>query len=319
MSQVSASAGVVSPTPRAKAAASLFIVFSPFRWLACPAINSDLWLHIVDKLSLFRKLSQEIFPAPEETGILNTPPRPRQAELLPLGPDAVIVRFALAAGAQVSGAVQAFSEAARQAAIQGVREVTASLNSVLVRFERRMTSREAIMAALDELLGAEDWLNAPLPEPRRRWRVPALFGGRHGPQLAEAAGLAGVSEARAVREIAGAELRVLAIGFAPGQPYLGLLPENWDFPRQSHLTPEVPAGAVTVAVRQIVLFANASKTGWRQVGLSAFRPFWPERAEPFLLRQGDALRFEPVSENEMDALLANASDGLGGARCEVLG
>ena len=132
-----------------------------------------------------------------------------------------------------------------------------------------------------------------------------------------AAALAGVTEAQALRDLTQTELRVLAIGFAPGQPYIGRLPEAWEIPRQPQLTPSVPAGALVVALRQLVLFGNVSTTGWRQIGLCAFRPFKIDRAHPFALRQGDAIRLVAAPLDEIRALGRNP-DALGGARCEVL-
>ena len=49
-----------------------------------------------------------------------------------------------------------------------------------------------------------------------------------------------MSEAAARRSLSEARVRVTALGFAPGQPYLGELPEAWDIPRQQALTPKVP-------------------------------------------------------------------------------
>lgn len=50
------------------------------------------------------------------------------------------------------------------------------------------------------------------------------------------------------------------------------------------MTPQVPVGAVTVAIRQIVLLSVPSPTGWRHVGQTALRLFGPERTHPFLFR-----------------------------------
>ena len=62
-------------------------------------------------------------------------------------------------------------------------------------------------------------------------------------------------------------------------------------PRTSTLTAEVPAGALVTAVRQLVLFANPSPTGWRQIGMSAFKPFAPETDTPFYCVQGMRCNF----------------------------
>ena len=201
----------------------------------------------------------------------------KSTEISPLGPDGVLLCFAKASSPEVTDQVLGFAETLRAATLPGVTEIATALTSVLVKFDPDCISR----AALTDLL------------------------------------LAGVTEAQALRDLTQTELRVLAIGFAPGQPYIGRLPEAWEIPRQPQLTPSVPAGALVVALRQLVLFGNVSTTGWRQIGLCAFRPFKIDRAHPFALRQGDAIRLVAAPLDEIRALGRNP-DALGGARCEVL-
>lgn len=241
---------------------------------------------------------------------------PTTPEVLPLGQEGVLVRFARRPSAAAAAAVQAFAAEIRAAMPRGAVETVPSLSSVLVRFDPAQVSRDTLARDLETRAVERDWLAAPLPAPERRWHVPAAFGGEAGPQLDEFAAKAGIPADRLVTEATGADLRVLAIGFTAGLPYLGLLPPGWDVPRQPALTPRVPAGAIAAAVRQLVIFPADSATGWRQIGRTAFRPFLQTRAEPFLLRPGDALRLAPVSDSELASL--EDADGIGGARCEVL-
>ncbi|CAN0605966.1 unnamed protein product, partial [Ectocarpus sp. 12 AP-2014] len=164
-------------------------------------------------------------------------------------------------------------------------------------------------------LGDTDWYDAPLPQGRKRWLLPTSFGGEDGPALDAAADLAGVSTGTAVEEICTNPLRVLALGFAPGQPYLGFLPDHWDIPRQSDVTPQVPRGAVVVAVRQVIPFANPAPTGWRQIGRTAFRCYDPHLEQALPLNPGDEVGFLPVSPKEL-AMGENAP--FGGAKMETL-
>lgn len=239
----------------------------------------------------------------------------RETEVLAQGLDAFVVRFGDRMTEPANRAALAFRAALEQEGWEGVEETSPALVSVFVRFDPRAVGHAAMEARLRAFAGSRDWRAAEMAGRRRLWRIPAVFGGSDGPQLAEAAGMAGLDAAEAVREIAGCPLRVLAIGFAPGQPYLGELPERWAIPRQAGLTPEVPEGAVTVAVRQVVLFANPSPTGWRWIGRTAFRCFRPEAADPFPLRPGDAVRFEPVTAEAMARIRAEDPAG-GGAVAE---
>jgi KipI family sensor histidine kinase inhibitor len=235
--------------------------------------------------------------------------------LLPLGPDGLLIRFANSLSEPANRAALAFRAAVAEALPQGVSETATSLTSVFVRFRPDDTKRTAIEDVLRDRLAGTDWYSAPLPRGRKRWLLPTSFGGSDGPALEEAADLAGVSADTAVDEICGNPLRVLALGFAPGQPYLGFLPDHWDIPRQSDVTPQVPRGAVVVAVRQVIPFANPSPTGWRQIGRTAFRCYDPSQDPPLPLNPGDEVGFVPVSTGDLSKA-ENAP--FGGAKGELL-
>lgn len=230
----------------------------------------------------------------------------------PLGEQALLVRFAPALQDAANRACLAFRAALENLVLPGIVETASSLGSVLVRFEGGET---AVRGALETLLADRDWSQAPLP-PARRWRIPCSFGGADGPQLAEVAEMAGMEEADAVEALTAAPVRVLAVGFAPGMPYLGILPDVWDLPRQSGLTPRVPEGALVVAVRQFVLFGTEAPTGWRQVGRTAFGCFEPSRPRPIALAPGDEVRFVPVAPDDLRAAAAADPERHGGATWE---
>lgn len=238
-------------------------------------------------------------------------------ELLPAGADGFVLRFALTPEPRAMAAARSLADRLEAAPPPGTVEIAPALVSVLLRFNPARTDRETLAAHLRTVAQEIAATDPRMPEPSRRWTIPVSFGGENGPQLSDVATRLGMGEDAAIREICASELRVLTIGFAPGQPYIGLLPDAWHLPRLSELTPTVPAGAVVVAVRQIVLFGSASATGWRQIGRAAFRTFVPERREPMPLRGGDAIRFAPASAAEIDAL-SGEGDRMGGARLEVL-
>lgn len=237
-------------------------------------------------------------------------------QILPLGLDGVLVRFADSLSEEANRAALAYRAALDAARPPGVVETATSLTSVLVRFRPGETGREALEDVLNEALAERDWYAAPLPRGRALWRIPAVFGGADGPELEEVAEAAGVTAGTAVEEIAAADLRVLALGFAPGQPYLGFLDAHWNIPRHTNVTAEVPRGAVVVAVRQVIPFANAAPTGWRQIGRTPFRCYSRQGTPAIPLAAGDAVRFEPVPARDFDRL--TEAGPLGGAVREAL-
>ncbi|MGG7643531.1 5-oxoprolinase subunit B family protein [Rhodovulum sp. YNF3179] len=233
-----------------------------------------------------------------------------------VGVDGLLVSFGARLSEPANRAALAFRDAVEAAGWDGVAESSTSLVSTYLRFDPVHADHETLRAALGDLLAARDWYAAPLPDGRRFWRIPTVYGGDHGPLLDEAAAAAGLTPEAAIESLSTSRVRVQTIGFAPGQPYLGELDEAWDIPRQKALTARVPEGALTVAIRQMVLFSVSTPTGWRHVGQTALRLFRPDADTPFVLRPGDEVLFDAVTPEELDNMRQAGPDG--GATFETI-
>lgn len=219
-----------------------------------------------------------------------------------LGLDGVVVRFSdvLTDAANL----RAIGFAAHIDGIDGVTEAASSLVSVFVRFDAALITRDRLMSILSQM--AADYQGDTVAA-KSLWTIPCCFDGEAVGQLAHDAGM---SETALIDGFCAAPVRCLALGFAPGQPYLGLLPEALNFARRSDLT-QVGQGDVVTAVRQLIVFANPSPTGWWKVGRSHFRVFDAERSAPFAFAPGDLVQFAPVSALDLEAV---QGDTYGGAK-----
>ncbi|MCV2867020.1 allophanate hydrolase subunit 1 [Defluviimonas sp. WL0002] len=235
-----------------------------------------------------------------------------------LGLTGLLVSFADQLSEPANRAALAFRAAVEREGLPGVEETSTSLASVFLRFDPLAVAPGDLRERIAALLGTRDWYSAPLPANRRRWRIPTVYGTDLAPQLEEAAEAAGMTADAAVAELSRTTVRVLTIGFAPGQPYLGELPPAWDLPRQVALTRRVPEGALVVAIRQFVLFSAPTPTGWRHIGQTAFRAFRPQSETPFPLRPGDELIFPAIGRDEFDQIRAADTSGDGGATVETI-
>lgn len=235
-------------------------------------------------------------------------------ELRPLGVDGILVRFARTLTEPANARALSFRDAMQSADVPGVTEAASSLVSVRIGFDPAITNRNTVTQAIQNLIAVH---KTPDLRPKRLWRIPAAFGPDYAPQLAEAAALAGLTPQQAISEIEAATVRVIAIGFAPGQPYLGMLPDQWNIPRQSELTDGLPRGALVTAVRQLIIWAADAPTGWRHIGQTAFRVYLPETTQPFAFEPGDAVQFHAVADSTFRDIERN-TDTNGGATCKVL-
>ncbi|EEE36938.1 allophanate hydrolase family protein [Rhodobacteraceae bacterium KLH11] len=235
-----------------------------------------------------------------------------------VGFDGLLITFADSMTERSNRAALAFRNEIGKLKIEGLVETSASLASTYIRFDPIQLPHAELETQLLAMLEQQDWYNAPLPSGRRLWQVPTVYGTDLAPQMDEAAAAAGLSTAEAIERLSQTRVRVLTIGFAPGQPYLGPLGPEFNIPRLQELNPMVPEGALVLAISQFVLFSGPTPTGWRHVGQTAFRCFRPEQTQSFALNPGDEMQFIPVSRDALEEIRNTCTDGSGGATCQEI-
>ncbi|MEO1711919.1 MAG: 5-oxoprolinase subunit PxpB [Bacteroidota bacterium] len=99
--------------------------------------------------------------------------------------------------------------------------------------------------------------------------------------------------------------RVYMLGFLPGFPYLGILPEVWETPRLAKPRALVPAGSVAVAGRQTGIYPLASPGGWSIIGRCPVPLFQPKEQGSTFFQPGDEVQFFAVNSSEFKVLLRN--------------
>lgn len=87
---------------------------------------------------------------------------------------------------------------------------------------------------------------------------------------------------------------VFMIGFSPGFPYLGILPDALVTPRKSSPAPLVRAGSVGIAGRQTGIYPMDSPGGWNIIGRTPTRLFDIGEKQPCFFKAGDRVRFSPI-------------------------
>ncbi|MGB2203574.1 MAG: carboxyltransferase domain-containing protein, partial [Pseudooceanicola atlanticus] len=85
-------------------------------------------------------------------------------EILPFGPDGVVLRLGLSPDERVVATVQVLRAALENAALPGVEEIAASLTSVLVRFDPARVGRTMVERAAAEVAQGVSETDGGLPE-----------------------------------------------------------------------------------------------------------------------------------------------------------
>jgi KipI family sensor histidine kinase inhibitor len=147
-----------------------------------------------------------------------------------------------------------------------------------------------------------------LPE-GRLWRVPVVYGGAFGIDLAETAERHDLTPAGLIERHAAPVYRVYMIGFLPGFAYLGGLDPAIATPRRTVPRLKTPPGTISIGGVQALVASIEAPSGWHLLGRTPMRNFMPGREPAFLLRPGDRIAFEPIPAARWAALDAAAAAG----------
>ncbi len=128
--------------------------------------------------------------------------------------------------------------------------------------------------------------------------VPVVYGGGGGPDLDEVGRRAGLSPQAVIESHLSREYLVYMVGFAPGFPYLGVLPDNLHLPRRATPRTRVPAGSVAIADRLTGVYPRETPGGWHVIGWTPLSFFDARKEPPALCAAGDRVRFVLASGHD---------------------
>ncbi len=147
-------------------------------------------------------------------------------------------------------------------------------------------------------------LDVHVPVPGKLHVIPCCY--ELGPDLERVAEATGLSVADVIGLHTGCVYTVYAIGFCPGFPYLGYLPERLGgVPRLSSPRLAVEEGSVGLTGRQTGIYTQTRPGGWNIIGRTPLR-LVDVAAEYFPLRTGDRVRFERIDAPEFSRLRLSA-------------
>ena len=226
------------------------------------------------------------------------PPR-----FLPAGDTALVVEFGDRVDRGLSARVLALAQKLEAAQLAGVVEAVPTFRSLMVHYDPLQTSQRDLQRAIAPLLQGLEAAEIA----GRRWRIPACYDASLGLDLADVARRAGLDPAQVVERHSQTSQLVYMMGFLPGLPYLGGLPEEFALPRRANPRVKVPSGSVAVAMAMSVIYPQESPGGWHILARTPV-PLWDmRRSPPALLAAGDQVTFEPLSLREYELMLAKAA------------
>ncbi|MGH3996249.1 MAG: 5-oxoprolinase subunit B family protein [Pseudonocardiaceae bacterium] len=181
---------------------------------------------------------------------------------------------------------QRLGRALPEAGITGLVDVVSTFQNVVVTFDPLLTDTQGIRTAILHHARRPRASRSP-----RRFAVPAVYGGEHGPDLAEVAEELSLTPSGLVDLHTSSDWTVRFVGSPVGAPYMDGPSMPSDVARMRRPRAQVPAGSVALSGRQSVVYPAASPGGWRLIGRTPVRLFDLDREPRTAYVAGDLIRF----------------------------
>jgi KipI family sensor histidine kinase inhibitor len=222
---------------------------------------------------------------------------------LPCGDTAFTVEFGDRVDRALSRRVLALHAALRGQPLPGIVETVPTFRSLLVHYDPLETTQRTLRELILPIASTE--MESELRG--KNLTIPVCYDEEVAPDLESVASITGMPPEQVVRIHCETVHYVYMVGFAPGHPYLGDLPEALTLPRRKDPRPKVSAGTIATAVGLTVIYPFDNPCGWHVIGQTPLRLFDPRRSPPNLVGPGDTIKFRPVSIEEFRRLdISNA-------------
>ncbi|MBW2039574.1 MAG: 5-oxoprolinase subunit PxpB [Deltaproteobacteria bacterium] len=181
--------------------------------------------------------------------------------------------------------------------LEGLVEIVPTYRSLLIIYDPLKIGLAALQHRIEEFQKKIEGI--PIPEPKTV-DIPVVYGGEYGPDLEWVSQYHKISREEIIRLHSGSTYQVYMIGFTPGFPYMGELPQRLATPRRETPRTVIPAGSVAIAQRQTGIYPVESPGGWQIIGRTPLKLFDSTQSPPTLLEMGDRVRFSPIEDEEFE-------------------
>jgi inhibitor of KinA len=226
--------------------------------------------------------------------------------LFPSGDSAMLVKAGNDLSPETNYRVRQLLHAIQNTSAEGITEIVPAYNELMVYYDPTALSYKDVSQLIHD---AEKKLAEVIIPKGRLIKIPVCYDLEYGPDLPYVASTAKTKGDIVVQIHTAKDYLVYMLGFAPGFPYLGGMDKRIACARKEKPRIHVPAGSVGIAGEQTGIYSLSSPGGWQIIGWTPVPLFSPLLEDPFLLKQGDRIRFVAVSKDEILALKKDIESG----------
>ncbi|NJL75613.1 MAG: 5-oxoprolinase subunit PxpB [Saprospiraceae bacterium] len=215
----------------------------------------------------------------------------------PFGPQALLVEWEQRIALDVHGAVMELYQKVAIQNIVGVLYQIPAYCSLTIGFNPELIAYQAL---LEQIAYLDRFPLAIGNIPTRQLSIPVCYESSFALDMPLVEAQTKLDRATIVRIHTSTAFRVYMLGFLPGFPYLGVLPEELKCDRRSTPSLKIPAQSVGLAGLQTGIYPSDAPGGWLIIGRTPFVTFNPNADDPFLFKVGDSVRFYSISVEEFE-------------------
>jgi inhibitor of KinA len=177
---------------------------------------------------------------------------------------------------------------------KGFIECVPAYGSLSVYFSENI-SATAVRLLLSELIArVADTIDSS-STPGRKISIPVCYDTSLGTDLPWVSSHLNLSLEEIISLHTSISYRVYMIGFIPGFPYMGKLPEQLEVPRKQTPSLKIPMGSVAIAGKQTGIYPAEVPGGWQVIGRTPLKMFDPSQSPCSFLNAGDLVQFNPIT------------------------
>jgi len=205
---------------------------------------------------------------------------------------AITIEFSAAISEATNLQVIALQHAIESNPFKGFIECVPAYGSLTVYFSEQV-SAVAVRSWLSDLSAQVS--NISLATEGKQISIPVCYDPSLGTDLPWVSSHLNLSLEEIISLHTSVAYRVYMIGFIPGFPYMGTLPEQLEVPRKQTPSLKIPMGSVAIAGKQTGIYPAEVPGGWQVIGRTPLKMFDPSQSPCSFLNAGDLVTFMPIT------------------------
>ncbi|MDL2280630.1 5-oxoprolinase subunit PxpB [Selenomonadales bacterium OttesenSCG-928-I06] len=231
-----------------------------------------------------------------------------EAKILRAGDQGLVVDFGETIDTETCRKVHQLAKKIKELRDDRIKEIVPTYRSLQIYFNLLKISRQELTDIVCDALDKIKDVELQLPKKRTIY-IPTCYGEEFGPDLDFVAKITNLKPEQVIELHAETVYQVYVLGFVAGFPYLGSVNEKIIIPRLEKPRNRIPAGSVGIGGRQTGLYTVESPGGWRLIGRTPLKTFFPEKENPAFFRPGDNIKFEPITKQEYNNIAEQVAKG----------